>query len=161
MFNTLKCYNWVAITAGDDELEIENTQWVIILYYSAFQLIDKTANLILSKFAILIFSQFFDIFRRWNWVLMPPSLVNLKRATSNGKTNIRIIFDQVVQYCAGAIGLIFKIDSGVRTLPISAHEMAPVRAFSILQKWPKTAKMTPNDLLTLKIVFTEPQKINR
>jgi len=28
-------------------------------------------------------------------------------------------------------------------------------AFSVLQKWPKIAKMTPNDLLTLKMVFTE------
>ena len=36
--------------------------------------------------------------------------------------------------------------------------MAPMRAFSILQKWPKMAKMTPNDLLALKIVSTEPQR---
>ena len=34
--------------------------------------------------------------------------------------------------------------------------MAPMRAFLVLQKWPKIAKMTPNDLLTLKMVFTEP-----
>ena len=26
----------------------------------------------------------------------------------------------------------------------------------VLQKWPKIAKMTQNDLLTLKMVFTEP-----
>ena len=35
--------------------------------------------------------------------------------------------------------------------------MAQMRAFSVLQKWPKIAKMTPNDLLTLKMVFTEPK----
>ena len=29
--------------------------------------------------------------------------------------------------------------------------MAPMRTFSVLQKWPKIAKMTPNDLLTLKM----------
>ena len=34
--------------------------------------------------------------------------------------------------------------------------MTPMRAFSAIQKWPKIAKMTPNDLLTLKMVFTEP-----
>ena len=39
-----------------------------------------------------------------------------------------------------------NINSGAQTLPISAHEMAPMRAFSVLQKWPKIAKMTPNDL---------------
>ena len=49
-----------------------------------------------------------------------------------------------------------NINRGGQTLPISAHEMAPMRAFSVLQKWPKIAKMTPNDLLTLKMVFTEP-----
>ena len=32
--------------------------------------------------------------------------------------------------------------------------MAPMRAFSILQKWPKMAKMTSDALLTLKIVLT-------
>ena len=32
-----------------------------------------------------------------------------------------------------------------------------MRAFSILQKWPKMAKMLPDDLLTLKIVLIEPQ----
>ena len=48
-----------------------------------------------------------------------------------------------------------KIDKGGQTLPISVHEMAPERAFSVSQKWPKYAKMTPNDLLTLKMVFTE------
>ena len=51
-----------------------------------------------------------------------------------------------------------NINSGGQTLPISAHEMAQMRAFSVLQKWPKIAKMTPNDLLTLKVVFTEPLK---
>ena len=34
--------------------------------------------------------------------------------------------------------------------------MAPMRAFSILQKWPKMAKMTSDDLLTLKMVLTQP-----
>jgi len=34
--------------------------------------------------------------------------------------------------------------------------MAPMRAFSILQKWSKMAKLTPDDLLALKMVFTEP-----
>ena len=43
-----------------------------------------------------------------------------------------------------------KINRGGQILPISAHEMAPMRAFSVLQKWPKIAKMTPNYLLTLK-----------
>ena len=52
----------------------------------------------------------------------------------------------------------FKIHRG-QTLPISAHEMATMRAFWILQKWPKIAKMTPNDLLALKIwVLTEPHR---
>ena len=49
-----------------------------------------------------------------------------------------------------------KIDKGGHTLPISAREMAPMRAFSVSQKWPNIAKMTLNDLLTLKMVFTEP-----
>ena len=31
-----------------------------------------------------------------------------------------------------------------------------MRAFSVLQKRPKIAKMTPNDLLALETVFTEP-----
>ena len=31
-----------------------------------------------------------------------------------------------------------------------------MRAFSILQKWPKIAKMTPNDLLTPTMVSPEP-----
>ena len=31
-----------------------------------------------------------------------------------------------------------------------------MRAFSILQKWPKMAKMTPDDLLTLTMVSSEP-----
>ena len=62
-------------------------------------------------------------------------------------------------FASGAIGLIFlKIDKGGQTLPLSAHEMAPMRAFSVLQKWPKIAKMTPNDLLTLKMVFTDPPR---
>ena len=39
---------------------------------------------------------------------------------------------------------------------IFAHEMAQMRAFSILQKWPKIAKMTPNDLLGLTRVSSEP-----
>ena len=30
-----------------------------------------------------------------------------------------------------------------------------MRAFSILQKWPKMAKMTPDDLLTLIMVSSE------
>jgi len=34
--------------------------------------------------------------------------------------------------------------------------MAPMRAFSFLQKWLKIAKMTLNDLLILEMVFTEP-----
>ena len=33
--------------------------------------------------------------------------------------------------------------------------MAPMRAFSILQKWPK---MTSDDLLILEMVFTEPPR---
>ena len=45
------------------------------------------------------------------------------------------------------------INKGGQTLPIPVHEMAPMRTFSVLQKWPKIAKMTPNDLLTLKMVF--------
>ena len=51
------------------------------------------------------------------------------------------------------------MDSGGQALPISAHEMAPIRAFSILQKWPKMAKMTSDDFLTPKMVLIEPQKI--
>ena len=34
--------------------------------------------------------------------------------------------------------------------------MAQMRAFSILQKWPKIAKMTPDDLLSLTMVSSEP-----
>ena len=33
-----------------------------------------------------------------------------------------------------------KINKGGQILPISAHEMAPICAFSVLQKWPKIAK---------------------
>ena len=47
-----------------------------------------------------------------------------------------------------------KIDRGGQTLTISAHEMAPMSAFSVLQKRPKIAKMTPNDLLTLDMGLT-------
>jgi len=36
--------------------------------------------------------------------------------------------------------------------------MAPMSAFSILQKLPEMAKMTPNDLLTLKMILTEPPR---
>ena len=50
----------------------------------------------------------------------------------------------------------FKINRGGQALPISAHEMAQMRAFSVLQKWPKIAKMTPDDLLSLTIVSSEP-----
>jgi hypothetical protein len=39
---------------------------------------------------------------------------------------------------------------------MSTHEMAQMRAFSILQKWPKIAKMTPDDLLSLTMVSSEP-----
>ena len=53
-------------------------------------------------------------------------------------------------------GYFFKIDRGGQTLPISAHKMAPMRAFSVLQKWLKIAKMTPDDLLSLTIVSSEP-----
>ena len=54
-----------------------------------------------------------------------------------------------------------KIDRGVQALLISAHEMAPMRAFSILQKWPEMAKMTQDDLLTLKIVLIESPRKNK
>ena len=54
------------------------------------------------------------------------------------------------------VALILNINSRVQALPISAHEMAPMRAFSILQKWSKIAKMTPDDLLSLTIVSSEP-----
>ena len=37
-------------------------------------------------------------------------------------------------------GYFFKIDKGGQTLPISAHEMAPMRAFF---DFTKMAKMTP------------------
>ena len=33
-------------------------------------------------------------------------------------------------------------------------------AFSILQKWPKIAKMTPYDLLTLEMALIEPPRKN-
>ena len=45
----------------------------------------------------------------------------------------------------------YTLNSGIQTLPISAHEMALMRAFSILQNG-------SNDLLALKIVLTEPQR---
>ena len=35
-----------------------------------------------------------------------------------------------------------------------------MRAFSILQKWSKMAKMTRDDLLTLKIALIEPPRKN-
>ena len=38
--------------------------------------------------------------------------------------------------------------------------MAPMRAFSILQKWLEMAKMIPEDLLTLKMVLIEPPRKN-
>ena len=67
-------------------------------------------------------------------------------------------------FASGAMGHganFSNINSGVQTLPISAHEKAPMRAFSILQKWPKMAKMTLNDILTSKIVLTEPPRNTR
>ena len=57
--------------------------------------------------------------------------------------------------CHRAIFL--DINSGAQILPISAHEMA-MRAFSILQEWSKINKLTPNDLLTLEMVLTEPSR---
>ena len=36
-----------------------------------------------------------------------------------------------------------------------------MRAFSILQKWSKVARMTPDDHLTVKMVITEPSKKNK
>ena len=48
-----------------------------------------------------------------------------------------------------------NITRGGQTLPIYTHQMSPMRTFSVLQKWPKIAKMTPNDLLTLEMIFTE------
>ena len=83
-------YNWIRFTANNwcfipfnaiirDKIAIIKlqAQWVMmnlklkktqldITVKSAFQLIDKTANLILSKIAILIFSQFCWVFWRWN-----------------------------------------------------------------------------------------------
>ena len=56
--------------------------------------------------------------------------------------------------------MFLKIDRGVQTLHISAHKMAPMGAFSILQKWSKIAKMTPDDLLTLKMALIEPPRKN-
>ena len=41
-----------------------------------------------------------------------------------------------------------NINSGVQTLPRSVHEMAPMRALSVLQNSPKIVQMTQNDLLT-------------
>jgi len=35
-----------------------------------------------------------------------------------------------------------------------------MRAFSIVKKWPEMAKMTPDDLLTLKMVLIEPSRKN-
>ena len=51
---------------------------------------------------------------------------------------------------------LLNIKRGGQTLSISVHEMAPMRAFSVLQKRPKIAKMTPDDLLSLTIVSSEP-----
>ena len=48
------------------------------------------------------------------------------------------------------------LNRGGQTLTIFAHEMAPMSAFSVLQKLPKIAKMTPNDFLALEMIFTEP-----
>ena len=50
------------------------------------------------------------------------------------------------------------IDRGGQALSIFVKVMAPMRAYSILEKWPKIAQMTPNDLYPLKIVFAEPQR---
>ena len=38
-------------------------------------------------------------------------------------------------------GYFLKIDRGGQTLHISGDEMVPIRAFSVLQKWPQIAKM--------------------
>ena len=54
--------------------------------------------------------------------------------------------------------MLLKIDRGGQTPTISAHEMAPMRAFSVLQKRPKIAEMTPNDLLALEMVLIEPSR---
>ena len=57
---------------------------------------------------------------------------------------------KMLNICHRAIFL--KINSGGQALTLSAHEIAPMRAFSVLQKWPKIAVMTPNDLLTFEMV---------
>ena len=47
-------------------------------------------------------------------------------------------------FASGATGPIFlKIDREGQTLSISTHELAPMRAFSVLQKRSKIAEMTP------------------
>ena len=62
-------------------------------------------------------------------------------------------------FCIGCHRANFlNMNIGAQALPISAHEMAPMCAFSVLQKRPKIAKMTPNDLLTLEMVLTEPSR---
>ena len=62
-------------------------------------------------------------------------------------------------FCTGCHRAKFwKIDIGVQALPLSVHKMAPMRAFSIFQKWPKMAKITPDDLLTMKMVLIEPPR---
>ena len=48
----------------------------------------------------------------------------------------------------------FRIYRGVQTFATPVHGMAPMWAFSILQKWPKIAKMTQDDLLTLGFIWT-------
>ena len=49
----------------------------------------------------------------------------------------------------------FWINGPIQTLRLSVHEMMPMRAFWILQKWSEMAEMTPDDLLTLKIISSE------
>ena len=49
----------------------------------------------------------------------------------------------------------FWINGPIQTLRLSVHEMMPMRAFWILQKWSEMAEMTPDDLLILEMILSE------
>ena len=65
------------------------------------------------------------------------------------------------------ITFLYRVPSGYfffsKLIEVVRHYLYPPKrwrwcAFSILQKWPKMAKMTSNNILALKMALTEPQR---
>ena len=79
----------------------------------------------------------------------PNSVVHWEHQIDNILTRDRLIELRKKVFALTLFGChranFLNINSEAQTLPVYSHEMAPMRAFSVLQKWPKIAKMTPND----------------